>query len=110
MLERISMALMMRAAVIRSFLVLATRPIGAPPDRGLCPRSVRPPSISGMTDTPVSKPLRPRASFGNTSKAPAISIGKLPFPASAECHSASSAGFAMTSRVPRPRTMRLRTR
>ena len=63
------MPLMMTAAVSRSFRVLATRPIGAPPVRGLYPRSVSPPSISGMTETPVSKPLRPRASFGNTSTA-----------------------------------------
>ena len=30
-----------------------------------------------MAETPVSKPLRPRASFGNTSKAPAIQQGKV---------------------------------
>ena len=63
-LERISMPLMMTAAVSRSFVVLATRPIGTPPARGLCSRSFSPPSISGMTVTPVSKPLRPKASFG----------------------------------------------
>jgi hypothetical protein len=107
MLERISMPLMMTAAVSRSLRVLATRPSGAPPVRGLWARSVSPPSISGMTETPVSKPLSPRASFGNTSTAPAISRGKLPCASSAERQPASRAGFAITSRAPRPRTTRV---
>jgi hypothetical protein len=109
-LERISMPLMMAAAVNSSFLVLVTRPIGAPPARGLYPRSASPPSISGMTETPVSNPLNPRASLGNTSKAPAISSGKLPSAAIAERQPASRAGFAITSRTPRPSTTRLSAR
>ena len=71
------MPLMMTAAATRSFRVLATRPIGTSPVRGLWLRSVGPPSISGMTETPVSKPLRPRASFGNTSTAPADQQGDI---------------------------------
>ena len=90
------MTLMIAAAVSSSFRVLATRPCGAPV-RGWCPLSRSPPSMSGMTETPVSKPLSPSASFGNTRTAPAIISDGSPFAASAERQCATSAGCVMIS-------------
>jgi hypothetical protein len=109
-LDSRSITLMMTAAVTSSFRVLATRPRGAPSVRGLCPRSLAPPSMSGMTVTPVSNPERPRASLGKTRSAPATTREKSPFAARAERQSPSSVGWASTSHAPRPRTTRFRAR
>ena len=109
-LESSSITLMIAAAVSSSFRVLATRPFGAPCFLGSCPRSASPPSISGITVTPVSKPERPRASFGKTRSAPATTSVKSPFAARAERQSPRSVGCVITSQAPRPRTTRFRAR
>ena len=57
--------LMIRAAVVSSLRVLRMRPRGF---SGVSPGS---PRTSGITATPVSKPDRPRASLGKTSRATA---------------------------------------
>ena len=70
--------LMITAAVVSSRRVPAIRPAGA------CSVSVSWPRTSGMTATPVSKPDRPSASFGNTTRAtPIITSGSLYLPVSA---------------------------
>ena len=58
-LDTISITLMMMAAVESNFLVLAMRPAGT----SVC-SSAGPPRINGITETPVSKPLKPSASRG----------------------------------------------
>ena len=60
MLLAISSTLMMSAATSSSFFVLRIRPSGR---SSVSPGS---PFTSGITATPVSKPERPSASFGNT--------------------------------------------
>ena len=61
MLLATSITLMMSAAAVSSFRVLRMRP------RGRVSVSPASPLTSGITATPVSKPERPSASFGNSS-------------------------------------------
>ena len=64
---------MMMAAVVSSLCAPRIRPTGwLGSSSGL-------PLICGMTATPVSKPERPRASFGNTSSATPTTRNGLPF-------------------------------
>ncbi len=67
-----SITVMIKAAVRRSFLVLRMRPFGY---RGSSSGS---PLTSGMTATPVSKPESPRASLGNNRSASPIMTSGLP--------------------------------
>ena len=68
--EPSNMTLMMSAAVVSSLRALRIRPVGA---AGV---SVGSPLTSGITTTPVSKPDKPRASAGKTSRAaPMTAIG-----------------------------------
>ncbi len=67
-----SSTVMMSAAVRSSFLAFRMRPAGS---AGSSPGS---PFTSGITATPVSKPDRPSASFGNTIRAAASIITGLP--------------------------------
>ena len=69
----ISMTLMMSAAAAAASCVLRMRACRiAPRDRR------RSPSTSGMTATPVSKPERPSASFGNSKSATTTIVSGLP--------------------------------
>ena len=65
---------MIRAAVVNSSRALRIRP------RGFSGVSSGPPLISGITATPVSKPLKPNASLGKNSTLIAT-IDKMPWPA-----------------------------
>jgi hypothetical protein len=68
--------LMISAAVVSSRRVLRIRPAGRSGS------SFGPPLTSGITDTPVSNPDRPRASLGNTTSATATANHQLPRSAS----------------------------
>ncbi len=87
--------LMMRAAVVSSFLAPRIRPAGF---SSVSPES---PSTCGMTATPVSKPDRPSASFGNTTRAMAIIMNGLPCSAvRASVQSVMTCGSLSTSHRP----------
>ncbi len=86
-LLRMSITLMMAAAPVSSFFVLRMRPAGC---SGV---SVGSPLTSGITTTPVSKPERPSASFGNRKSATSTIIIALPF----TCGCAKSASFQLPS-------------
>ena len=83
--------LMIRAAVVSSFLVSRIRPAGR---SSVSPSS---PRTCGMTATPVSKPDRPRASFGNTIRAmPTMTIGSPCCWVSAVVQSPTNLGWLIT--------------
>ena len=104
-LVMIRKTLMMIAAVVRSRRVLRMRPSGR---RGSSPGS---PVTSGITETPVSKPERPRARRGKRRSAiPTIASG---FPCcviSAPRQSVISPGFATTCATLTMETTTLRPR
>ncbi len=98
-------ALISSAAVVSSRLPLRMRPVGF---SSVSPLS---PSISGMTTTPVSKPDRPSASFGNTSSAAPISASGEPKPTfSVPSHACTSSGWPRMTCAPLPITTALRHR
>ncbi len=70
-LDSTSAMLMMTAAVVRSLRAPAIRPSGR---RSV---SLGAPTICGITATPVSKPERPSASLGNTSRATPTTASQL---------------------------------
>jgi hypothetical protein len=83
---------MMPAAVRSSFFVFRIRP------SGFSSVSVASPRTSGITATPVSKPDRPSASFGNRMMAIAPIITGSPWRAnSAAFHSITSCGWRRIS-------------
>ena len=63
---------MISAAAVSSFLAFRIRPVGS------SSVSSGSPFTSGMTETPVSKPERPSASFGNSNMATSTIDMKLP--------------------------------
>ena len=92
--------LMMIAAVVSRRWAPRMRPAGyAGSSSGL-------PLICGMTATPVSKPERPRASFGKTSRATPTIISGLPFCRNSIPHQSEIAvGWWNTSTMEVPTTM-----
>ena len=87
-------ALMMTAAVVSRRRAPLIRPSGS------SSVSVAWPRICGMTATPVSKPERPRASFGKTSSAMPTTISGLPWDVVRASHQLSTAtGWRMTSKI-----------
>ena len=86
MLEPSSMHDMMIAAVASSFRVLRMRPAGR------CGSSSGSPFTSGITATPVSKPLSPSASFGKKSRQ-AVPTASHPRPACSDVPVASLRRF-----------------
>ena len=98
--------LMMTAATVSSRLVPRMRPSG----RGLV-SSEASPRTCGITATPVSKPDRPSASFGNTISAmPIITRGLLCCAVRPLHQSLATAGRSTTCQSATPTTTALRTR
>ena len=91
--------LMISAAVVSSFLAPWMRPVGR---SSVSPGS---PSMCGITATPVSKPDRPSASLGKTSRAsPTMTTGLPCWTVSAWDQSATSDGAVRTCHSPTPTT------
>ena len=96
---------MISAAVTRSLRVLRIRPSGLS-----AVSSCGEPAISGITETPVSKPLNPSASLGNKIAAASVICRQSPCAYRASRHWGNKMGWDAISKSARRSTTALSSR
>jgi len=104
-LENTSITLMIDAAVASNFCVFRMRRCGAWGGRFSAS-----PATSGITETPVSKPLRPNASLGKTKAPTTASEAQSPRNAKLACQWSNRCGCCRISQNARMRTTRFNAR